>query len=76
MSQSDILSGMRTVLWILVLMTWLLASGCHKPLFPKTAPRTQFETYDRIRNRYTPLEEPDIFGNPQPALRARLSQAR
>jgi hypothetical protein len=27
-----------------------------------------------MRQRYVPLEEPDVFGNPQPALRARLSQ--
>jgi len=53
-----------------------LLGGCQKALFPKDAPRTQFETYDRMRNRYAPLEEPDVFGNPQPALRSRLSQSR
>ncbi|MDZ4753152.1 MAG: hypothetical protein SGJ11_01480 [Phycisphaerae bacterium] len=47
-------------------------SGCVKPLFPESAPRTQFETYDRMRSRYVPLEEPDVFGVPRPALRARL----
>jgi hypothetical protein len=52
------------------------AGGCVKPLFPPDAPRTQYETYDRMRNRYMPLEEPDVFGRPQPALRARLSQSR
>jgi hypothetical protein len=51
-------------------------AGCADPLFPKNTPRNQFETYDRMRNRYVPLEEPDVFGNPQPALRARLSQPR
>jgi len=25
-----------------------------------------------MRGEYTPAEEPDVFGNPQPALRARL----
>jgi len=50
--------------------------GCADPLFPKNTPRNQFETYDRMRNRDVPLEEPDVFGNPQPALRARLSQPR
>jgi len=49
--------------------------GCHKPLFPKDQPRTQFELYERVRGNYTPLEEPDVFGNPQPALRARLSRS-
>ena len=57
----------------LFLTLGLLLSGCHKPLFPRNAPRTQFETYDLMRNRYQPLQEPDVFGNPQPALRARLS---
>jgi hypothetical protein len=48
--------------------------GCVKPLFPEDAPRTQFETYDRMRARFIPLEEPDVFGTPRPALRARLGQ--
>lgn len=53
--------------------TCSLLGGCVKPLFPEDAPRTQFENYDRMRSRYVPLEEPDVFGNMQPALRARLS---
>lgn len=48
-------------------------AGCQKVLFDKNAPRTQFETHDRLRQRYIPLEEEDVFGNPQPALRARLA---
>lgn len=48
-------------------------AGCQKVLFDKNAPRTQFETHDRLRQRYVPLEEEDVFGNPQPALRARLA---
>ncbi|MGA1223388.1 MAG: hypothetical protein ACO31E_02340 [Phycisphaerales bacterium] len=52
----------------------MLAGGCQKVLFPTNLPRSQFETHDRMRQRYVPLEEPDVFGNPQPALRARLSQ--
>ena len=51
------------------------ATGCQRALFKKGAPRTQFEAYDRMRNRYAPLEEPDVFGNPQPALRARLGRS-
>lgn len=50
--------------------------GCQKPLFPEDAPRTQFDAHDTLRNRYVPLEEPDAFGNMQPALRARLSRHR
>ena len=50
------------------------AAGCQRALFPEDLPRTQFETYDKMRQRYVPLEEPDVFGTPQPALRARLGQ--
>jgi len=49
-------------------------TGCQEVLFPSDLPRNQFETHDRMRQRYVPLEEPDVFGNPQPALRARLTQ--
>lgn len=49
-------------------------TGCQRALFKKDLPRTQFEAYDRMRNRFVPLEEPDVFGNPQPALRARLGK--
>lgn len=67
---------MRT-LWVLALLIALFGlGGCNKPLFPANAPRTQYDTYDRMRNRSMPLEEPDVFGNPQPALRARLSPPR
>ena len=52
----------------------LCAAGCAKSLFPSDLPRNQFETHDRMRQAYTPLEEPDVFGTPQPALRARLTQ--
>jgi hypothetical protein len=67
---------MRIMRIILMLAMLCGIGGCYRPLFPKTAPRTQYETYDRMRNRVAPLEEPDVFGNPQPALRARLSQTR
>lgn len=49
------------------------ASGCAKPLFPENAPRTQFEKFDAMRSGAAPKEEPDVFGTPQPALRARLA---
>ena len=49
------------------------ATGCAKPLFPENAPRTQFEKFDSMRSGAAPAEEPDIFGRPQPALRARLT---
>jgi hypothetical protein len=67
---------MRRVYVAGLIAVGLVLAGCQKPLFPASAPRTQFETYDRMRNPYQPLEEPDVFGNPQPALRSRLSPPR
>lgn len=55
------------------LLTIAFAMGCHRPPFPENKPRTQFETYDTMRQQVTPLKEPDVFGSPRPAVRARLS---
>jgi hypothetical protein len=60
----------RYVIPLLVLATF---GGCQQLLFDPDDPRTQFEVHDRMRQRYIPLEEQDVFGQPQPALRARLS---
>ena len=57
-----------------LLLAGLSLAGCQKALFPKDEPRTQFEVHDRMRTGFVPLEEPDAFGNPQPALRARLTR--
>lgn len=50
-----------------------MMTGCQRKLFVENDPRTQFETHDRLRQKYVPIEEPDVFGQPQPALRARLT---
>ncbi len=65
----------RTAFAVLLLAigTGALA-GCQKALFPKDGARTQFDSHDRMRGGFTPLEEPDVFGNPQPALRERLTR--
>ncbi|MFB0985973.1 MAG: hypothetical protein QMB94_06705 [Phycisphaerales bacterium] len=55
------------------LLMLAILGGCQKMLFNPDDPRTQFEVHDRMRQRYIPLEEQDVFGQPQPALRARLS---
>jgi hypothetical protein len=65
---------MRKTATITAVLGVILLAGCQKALFPEGTPRTQFETYDRARTGYVPLEEPDIFGKPQPALRSRLQQ--
>ena len=57
----------------LALLVATSLAGCQRALFPADAPRTQFELQDRMRGRYVPLEEPDVFGKPQPALRRVLS---
>ena len=52
----------------------VVLAGCQRTLFPQGQTRTQFESNDRLRRGFVPLEEPDVFGNPQPALRERLTQ--
>ncbi len=66
----------RTALVGLLLATGsgALLAGCQKALFPKDENRTQFDSHDHMRRGFVPLEEPDVFGNPQPALRQRLTQ--
>ena len=67
----------RRAVWSLLIATGIAAvggsTGCQKLLFKPEDPRTQFEVHDRMRQRYVPIEEEDVFGEPQPALRARLS---
>ena len=48
------------------------ASGCKKPLFSPSEERTQFDRYDRVRNRYEPQFIEDEFGRREPNLRGRL----
>jgi hypothetical protein len=62
----------RTLL-ALSLLALPALGGCAKPLFPENAPRTQFEKFDSMRSGAPPKDEPDVFGTPQPALRARLA---
>jgi len=58
---------------MLVVSAPLIACGCQKVLFPQNEPRTQYQKADTLRDRFTPLQEPDVFGNPKPALRPRLA---
>ena len=54
-------------------LAFCLLGGCQKKLFTEKDPRTQFQVHDALRQKYVPMEEPDVFGEPQPALRARLT---
>ncbi len=70
-----ILRAMRIALLSLLAVVVLAATGCQRPFGVHTdAPRTQYETYDRVRNRYVPVTETDVFGQERPALRARLQR--
>jgi len=69
-NRADTLPRMRLLL--LVLLAAPLC-GCYRPLFDEKLPRHQYEQYDAARDGSTPTEEYDLFGNPQPTLRARLS---
>ena len=70
----SMMRGMRTVL--LGALGVLLLGGCQRSLFKKQEQRTQFDTFEQMRDRYVPAEEIDPYGDPQPALRARLSRRR
>lgn len=61
------------VWWVVCVGTLAMVTGCQKVLFPADEPRTQYQKADQLRDRFTPLVEPDVFGNPKPALRARLA---
>ena len=71
MSRRDFAAG-----GVLLVIALGAAGGCQRALFPEKEPRTQFEAYDRMRYGNVPMEQPDVFGNPQPALRERLSRSR
>lgn len=63
----------RALLGAFAVAALAFCAGCQQPLFPSNASRTQFDRYDAVRSGATPTEEPDVFGRPQPALRARLA---
>jgi len=58
---------------VTIMLLLLPLAGCYRPLFDENLPRHQYETYDTARKGAVPTEEYDLFGNPQPTLRARLA---
>ena len=58
---------------VIVSIITAATTGCQKPLFNEKSARNQFDTYDTLRQQNEQLLVPDEFGNPQPALRARLA---
>ena len=70
--KSRMVRSRRLLVVSIIIAAGTMSLGCQRRLFPKDSPRTQFETYDRMRQKFVPLEQPDVFGEPKPALRARL----
>jgi len=62
----------RIALLVLFLASILLMAGCYRPLFEEKLPRHQYSEYDEARHGPQPTEDPDVFGNPTPALQRRL----
>jgi hypothetical protein len=63
----------RSVGAVVVVLTVSAAlPGCVKPLFPTGSVRTQFETYDVVRNQHEPDFFYDEYGRRTPNLRGRL----
>ena len=60
--------------WAVATAAIAVSSGCQQVLFPPDTPRNQFDISDRQRNAFVPLQQPDVFGNPQPNLRGRLTR--
>lgn len=50
-----------------------LLPACGKPLLSPTDERSQFDRYDRVRNKYASQYREDEYGRQTPNLRARLS---
>ena len=57
-----------------LLLLPLALCGCTQALFPMQQQRSQFESYNTMRHGPPILEQPDPFGLPEPALRARLER--
>lgn len=60
-----------TLLAAAAVLTFLPA--CGKPLLSPTDERSQFDRYDRVRNKYASQYREDEYGRQTPNLRARLT---
>ena len=70
-SSKTVVRSLMSVCSVLFLLS--MGGGCQKKLFNEKVPRNQFEVHDQLRQDFTPMEVPNAFGEPQPALRARLA---
>ncbi len=69
---SRITAMLRITLFLLLVALVLPMAGCYRPLFEENLPRHQYTSYDEARHGPQPTEDPDVFGNPTPALQRRL----
>ncbi len=61
------------VLLALALAGLSLLPACGKPLLSPSDERSQYDRYDRVRNKYSAQYIEDEYGRRQPNLRGRLS---
>jgi hypothetical protein len=54
----------------------LALAGCRKPLLAPDERRTQYDSYDHIRNQHAQQYVEDAFGERKPNLRGRLAPKR
>lgn len=69
----------RGLVWLLGALAGAAAvclSGCGKPLLSAEDERSQYDRYDRVRNKFAPQYVMDEFGREQPNLRGRLQPKR
>lgn len=60
--------------WLIpgLLLAGAAVTGCTKPLLAPDEPRSQFDSYDKLRAQYAEQNSEDVFGRSKPNLRARL----
>lgn len=50
-----------------------LLAACGQPLLSPSDERSQYDRYDRVRNKFAQQQIEDPFGRPEPNLRGRLT---
>lgn len=61
---------------LLLVLAGVWLAGCGKPLLSAQDERSQYDRYDRVRNKFAPQYVLDEFGREQPNLRGRLEPKR
>jgi hypothetical protein len=69
---SPVWRSVAVIVTFLIGFGMVIVPGCTKPLFPDTAARTQFDSYDIQRGQFVEQRQYDPYGKPIPAIRERL----